>query len=88
MTSKSSAVQSAMIPLGEEGVHMGVGDLRWNMYTSTGWLAGSLTVISIVLFMPGVFHEFNMAEKEAQWNKMMHLKSENKETNDISGEFS
>lgn len=49
---------------------MGVGDLRWNMYSAAGWFAACMSIISIVLFIPGIFNEYSMAEKEAQWNKM------------------
>ena len=73
---RNTAIQSALIPLGQEGVHLGIGELRWNMYTSAGWLAASLTLISIILFLPCIFQEFDMAEKEAKWNKMMNLKTE------------
>jgi hypothetical protein len=59
----SSAVQSALIPLGTD-------NLRWNMYTAAGWLAASLTLVQVILFFPCIFQEFNMAEKEANWNKM------------------
>lgn len=65
------AVQSALIP-------MGTTDLRWNMYTTAGWLAASLTLVQVILFLPCIFQEFNMAEKEANWNKMINLKK-NKE---------
>lgn len=59
-----------MISIGQEGVYMGVGDLRWNMYTAAGWFSACMSIISITLFIPGIFNEFSMAEKEAQWNKM------------------
>lgn len=40
------------------------------MYTAAGWLAASLTLVQVILFFPCIFQEFNMAEKEANWNKM------------------
>ncbi|XP_057380546.1 major facilitator superfamily domain-containing protein 8-like [Daphnia carinata] len=61
------AVQSALIPMGRT-------DLRWNMYTTAGWLAASLTFVQVVLFFPCIFQEFNMAEKEANWNKLINQK--------------
>ena len=73
----NTAVQAALIPLGQEGITI-IGELRWNMYTSAGWLAASLSLVTIVLFLPCLFHEFNMADKEAKWNQMMM-----KESNDV-----
>ena len=65
-----------MIPLGREGVEIGF-NLYWNMFTAAGWLSASLTFFSVLLFIiPGIFREFNHAEKEAQWIKMNGLKTE------------
>lgn len=71
-----TAVQSSLITLGQEGIHLGIGDLRWNMYTSAGWLAASMSLIYVILFFPCIFQEFNMAEKEAKWNKMTNIRSQ------------
>jgi len=50
------------------------------MFTAAGWLSASLTFFSVLLFIiPGVFREFNHAEKEAQWIKMNGLKTEGNE---------
>ena len=55
---------------------MGLG-LYWNMYTAAGWLSALFSFITVLLFItPGVFREFNHAEKEAQWIKMNGLKTE------------
>ncbi|XP_046639325.1 major facilitator superfamily domain-containing protein 8-like [Daphnia pulicaria] len=68
------AVQSALIPLGTD-------NLRWNMYTAAGWLAASLTLVQVILFFPCIFQEFNMAEKEANWNKMKNQKKTQRTNN-------
>lgn len=62
------AVQSALIPLGTS-------NQRWNMYTAAGWLTASMTLVQVILFFPCIFQEFNMAEKEAQWNQMKKQKT-------------
>ncbi|EFX78735.1 hypothetical protein DAPPUDRAFT_245849 [Daphnia pulex] len=70
------AVQSALIPLG-------TANLRWNMYTVAGWLAASLTLVQVVLFFPCIFQEFNMAEKEANWNKMKNQQKTQRTNNQV-----
>ena len=67
-------IQTSLIPLGPEGVHLGIGDLRFNMYSSTGWLAAGCSLIYVILLMPGIFREYDMAEKEAHWTKMKGIK--------------
>lgn len=76
-----AVIQTSLIPLGQEGIHMGIGDLRFNMYTTTGWLAAACSLIYVILLMPGIFQEFDMAEKEAQWTKMKGLKTEAEQSN-------
>ena len=75
------AVQSALIPLGTS-------DLRWNMYTAAGWLAASLTLVQVILFLPCIFQEFNMAEKEVNWNKMKKEKTAAERTNNQGNSLS
>ena len=63
-------IQSALVTIGEEGVLFGALAMRWNMYTAAGWIGAVLASMAAVLFMPCIFHEFNMAEKEAHWIQM------------------
>ena len=63
-------IQSALLPLGEEGIEIGIDNLRLNMYTAASWLSACLALITTFLFLPCIFREFNMAEREACWIEM------------------
>lgn len=58
-----SAVPPSFAFLGEEGFQF-LG-FRINMYTSIGWVCAAFGVINIVLMMPGIFYDHNIAVKEA-----------------------
>ncbi|XP_030751694.1 major facilitator superfamily domain-containing protein 8 isoform X2 [Sitophilus oryzae] len=60
------AVQSAVVPLGDEGVWIIPQKLRLNMYTATGWINVLLAVLNIYFFMPHVFKEHMISMKEAK----------------------
>jgi len=58
------ALQAALVPLGcSDDYHTGV--LRLDMYTVTGWISAGLCILSMITFMPGIFTEHSVAEKEA-----------------------
>ncbi len=56
-------LQSTLIPFGPDGFPL-TGSLRFNMYTSAGWLSASLSLVYMSLFLPCIFTEYNMAERE------------------------
>ncbi|KAG0715245.1 Major facilitator superfamily domain-containing protein 8 [Chionoecetes opilio] len=53
---------------GGESVGGGVG-IQWNMYTATGWISCCFGLLNLVLFLPCIFQEYNIAAKEAQFQK-------------------
>ncbi|XP_069951405.1 major facilitator superfamily domain-containing protein 8 isoform X2 [Cherax quadricarinatus] len=60
----SSVLQTVMTVAIPDEVDTGIDWLRWNKYTATGWTAAALGLINLVLLMPCVFKEYNIAEKE------------------------
>ncbi|XP_039443573.1 major facilitator superfamily domain-containing protein 8-like isoform X1 [Culex pipiens pallens] len=58
-----SAVQPTFAGIGEEGFQ--VLGFRVNMYTSVGWFCAALGVINLVLMLPWIFQDHNIAVKEA-----------------------
>jgi len=68
------ALQAALVPLGcSDDYHTGV--LRLDMYTVTGWISAGLCILSMITFLPGIFTEHSVAEKEAA---QINEESENK----------
>jgi hypothetical protein len=55
------------------------------MYTAAGWLTASMTLVQVILFFPCIFQEFNMAEKEANWNQMKKQKTAAERTKNKQG---
>jgi len=66
-------IQSSLVGIGQEGVLFGALDMRWNMYTAAAWISAALALVAVFLFLPCVFTEFNMAEKEAHWVQMRNI---------------
>ncbi|XP_050726687.1 major facilitator superfamily domain-containing protein 8-like [Eriocheir sinensis] len=44
-------------------------EIQWNMYTATGWIGCFLGLINLILFLPCIFKEHNIATKEAHFQK-------------------
>ncbi|KAG7160541.1 major facilitator superfamily domain-containing protein 8-like isoform X1 [Homarus americanus] len=55
------AVLTILIP---NEVDTGIDWLLWNKFTAAGWVAGALGLINLVLYLPCIFKEYNIAEKE------------------------
>ena len=68
-----TVIQSSLVGIGQEGVLFGALDMRWNMYTAAAWISAALALLAVFLFLPCVFTEFNMAEKEAHWVQMRNI---------------
>jgi len=58
-------IQSAFVPLGEEGIDMG-SDLKFSIYTGPSWVAAILAALNLLLYVPGtgIFKEYYIAAKE------------------------
>lgn len=69
------AIQSALTPIGCTDDYP-TGELKFDMYTISGWLSAGVGLISFILFLPGIFKEHYVAIKEAQYI--------NKETNNTT----
>jgi hypothetical protein len=58
-------VQAAFVPL-TDGIDMG-GNLRFNKFTASSWMAAAFSLINVILFLPGVFNDFiYVARREAR----------------------
>ncbi|XP_065584785.1 major facilitator superfamily domain-containing protein 8-like isoform X2 [Artemia franciscana] len=75
-------IQSALTGIGCEGISMGIGDLSFNMYTAAAWIAACLGVLNMIVLLPGIFTEYNIAEKE---RAMMSKKAKDENRADLSG---
>ncbi|XP_055528937.1 major facilitator superfamily domain-containing protein 8-like isoform X1 [Wyeomyia smithii] len=60
----ASVLQPFFSALGEEGFRI-PGLFRVNMHTSVGWFCALLGVVNLVLMLPFIFKDFNIALKEA-----------------------
>lgn len=60
------AIQTVFIILVPEGVDTGIPWLKWNAYTAAGWAAAALGLINMVILLPYIFKEYNIAEKERE----------------------
>ncbi|CAH1969756.1 unnamed protein product [Acanthoscelides obtectus] len=58
------AVQAAVVPLGSEGYPL-LMELRFSMYTASGWINVLLSLLNIYFFFPSMFKEHKIAAKEA-----------------------
>ncbi|XP_045130718.1 major facilitator superfamily domain-containing protein 8-like isoform X2 [Portunus trituberculatus] len=43
--------------------------IQWNMYTATGWISCILGLLNLILFLPCIYKEYNIAAKETQYQK-------------------
>lgn len=64
------AILTAIVP---EDVETGISWLRWDKYTSCSWVAATMGLINLVILMPCIFKEHNIAAKE-----IAMMKSEDK----------
>lgn len=58
-----SAFQPALAQLGTDGYRL-LGFIRFNMFTSMGWISAALGSIILVLMMPCIFRDHHIAAKE------------------------
>lgn len=70
MGSNGTVIQSSLVGIGEDGVLFGAMGMRWNMYTAAAWISAAMGLVAAFLFLPCIFTEFNMAEKEVHWIRM------------------
>lgn len=56
-------IQACFTVLGEEGLEI-YGKLRFNMFTSTGWLNGIVGIVNLIMFLPFFFKEHKIAVRE------------------------
>ena len=63
-------IQAAFASLGD-GQDRPIGNddsnVYWNMYTAPAWLSVMLSLINIVVLMPFIFTEFNIAKEEGDF---------------------
>lgn len=59
------ALQTAVVPMGDDGVWLIPGRLKLNMYTGAGWINFFLGILNFCMFLPFVFKEHRIAAKEA-----------------------
>lgn len=59
-------IQAAFVTLGE-GYPIGNTGLYWNLYTAPAWLSVFLSLINIIVLMPCIFTEFNIAKEEGDY---------------------
>ncbi|XP_050725040.1 major facilitator superfamily domain-containing protein 8-like [Eriocheir sinensis] len=57
-------IQTLLIFLVPEEVDTGIWWLKWNKFTAPGWVAAALGFINLVVLMPCIFTEYNIAERE------------------------
>ena len=41
--------------------------ISWDMYTSAGWVCALLGVLSFILFLPFIFYEVDVSQKEREY---------------------
>lgn len=68
------AILTVAIP---DGVDTGVSWFVWDKFTAAGWVAGLLGFINLVLLLPCVFTEYNIADKEREMLKLSRQDDEN-----------
>lgn len=59
------ALQTAVVPLGNDGVWLIRDKLKLDMYTAVGWINVIFAIINFTLFLPAIFKEKKIAAKEA-----------------------
>lgn len=63
-------IQAAFASLGDEQdrpIGNENSNIYWNMYTAPAWLAVLLSLMNIVVLMPFIFTEFNIAKEEGDF---------------------
>lgn len=63
------AIQSSVVPLGEEGMWLISDKLKLDMYTAAGWINVFIALLNIILFVPSVFQEHQIASREAMMKR-------------------
>ena len=76
-------MQAAFVPL-TDGIDMG-GNLRFNKFTASSWMAAAFSLIKVVLFLPGVFDDFiYVARREALTDNSTKNQSGNQQKSSFS----
>jgi ceroid-lipofuscinosis MFS transporter 7 len=78
-------IQAAFASLGD-GQDRPIGNdshIYWNMYTAPAWLAVLLSLINIVVLMPFIFTEFNIAKEEGNYLAARGLKKSSPDEEEI-----
>ena len=57
----------AFAPLGVGKEIPIVGDLYVNLFTGPSWLSAGMALLNGLVFLPGVFTEYNVAKKEGEY---------------------
>ncbi|KAK8407280.1 hypothetical protein O3P69_002084 [Scylla paramamosain] len=70
------AIQTLLIIIIPVEVDTGIWWLKWNEYSAAGWVAAILGLINLVLLMPYIFKEHNIAKKEMAILKQESSKDE------------
>lgn len=70
------ALQTAVVPLGDDGIWIIPNRLKLDMYTAAGWINVLLALSNAILFIPYFFKEHNIAVKEAMKNQGVESEKE------------
>lgn len=60
----------------QTGSTQGSQGIEWDMFTAAGWIASLLGFINLILFLPCIFQEHNIAEKEAKYLQQQRKEEE------------
>ncbi|XP_055528939.1 major facilitator superfamily domain-containing protein 8-like isoform X3 [Wyeomyia smithii] len=78
----ASVIQPIFSGFGEEGIRI-PGLFRINMHTVVGWFCALLGCINLLLVMPFIFRDHNIAVKEAMSGKGTTVKKEDSKTTEL-----
>lgn len=70
------ALQTIVVPLGNDGVWLIEGKLKLNMYTACGWINVVFSIFNFILFLPFIFKEHKVAAREAMLKKGLQTERE------------
>lgn len=59
------ALQTAVVPMGDDGVWLIPNRLKLDMYTAAGWINVFMGILNFCMFLPFFFKEHRIAAKEA-----------------------
>lgn len=70
------AIQTVVVPLGNDGIKLMGGKMHLNMYTACGWINVIFSIFNFILFLPFVFKERKIAAREAMLKKGLQTEKE------------